>query len=214
MKRALSALIVLSCSGALAFGEATTRPASYTQAGEPPATRPNVVFVIADQLRYQSCGFAGDCRAKTPNMDTLAQQGVVFRNAISGHPVCSAYRASLLTGNYTTSTGMIINELRMNPNHECLAHVLTRNGYETAYVGKWHLWANELGNHGDPKNSFTPPGPYRLGLTGFGPPTTFITSTTRATTTRTARRRSWPRATRALDLFEKRSRFERRSAGS
>ncbi len=74
-------------------------------------------------------------------------------------PVCAAYRASLFTGKYTTSTGMVINELRMNPNHRCLGHVLTEAGYDTAYIGKWHLWANELGNHLDPKNSFTPPGP-------------------------------------------------------
>ncbi|MBN1491245.1 MAG: sulfatase [Phycisphaerae bacterium] len=129
--------------------------------------RPNLIYVFADQLRYQSCGYAGDTKARTPNIDTLASQGVSFRNAISGHPVCAAYRASLFTGKYTTSTGMVINELRMNPNHECIGHVLTRHGYETAYIGKWHLWANELGNHYDPKNSFTPPGPYRLGFDGF-----------------------------------------------
>jgi arylsulfatase A-like enzyme len=128
---------------------------------------PNIVFVLADQLRYPSCGFAGDAQAKTPHLDRLAGEGVLFRNAVSGHPVCSPYRASLLTGKYTTSTGMVINELRMNPDHECLAHVLTRGGYETAYIGKWHLWANELGNHYDPKNSFVPPGPYRLGFDGY-----------------------------------------------
>jgi arylsulfatase A-like enzyme len=131
------------------------------------ATKPNLVFVMADQLRYQSCGFAGDTKARTPRLDGLARQGVVFRNAVSGHPVCAAFRASLLTGKYTTSTGMVINELRMNPNHEFLAQVLTRQGYDTGYIGKWHLWANELGNHANPKNSFTPPGPYRFGFDGF-----------------------------------------------
>ena len=133
----------------------------------PETSKPNLVFVLADQLRYQSCGFAGDSKAKTPCLDAFAKEAVSFRNAVSGHPVCAAYRASLLTGKYTTSTGMVINELRMNSNHECLAHVLTRSGYETGYIGKWHLWANELGNHDDPKNSYTPPGPYRLGFDGF-----------------------------------------------
>jgi len=145
-------------------------PKAAPSASSPAATaasRPNLVFVLADQLRYQSCGFAGDARARTPNLDTFAKQGVIFRNAVSGHPVCAAYRASLFTGKYTTSTGMVINELRMNPNHDCLAHVLTRGGYDTAYIGKWHLWANELGNHEDPKNSYTPSGPYRLGFDGF-----------------------------------------------
>ncbi|MBN1902747.1 sulfatase [Candidatus Sumerlaeota bacterium] len=129
--------------------------------------KPNLIFVWADQLRYQSCGFAGDLKAITPNLDYFANEGAVFTNAISGHPVCSAYRASLLTGKYTTSTGMVINELRMNPNHECFAHVLNKNNYQTGYIGKWHLWANELGNHNDPKNSFVPPGPYRLGFDDF-----------------------------------------------
>ncbi|HET6453607.1 MAG TPA: sulfatase [Armatimonadota bacterium] len=130
-------------------------------------TRPNLIYVLADQLRYQSVGYAGDVKARTPNIDQFSREGVNFCNAVSGHPVCAPYRASLFTGKYTTSTGMVINELRMNPNHECLGHVLTRNGYETAYIGKWHLWANQLGNHLDPKNSFVPPGPHRLGFDGF-----------------------------------------------
>ena len=129
--------------------------------------RTNLIYVLADQLRYQSVGYAGDPRARTPNLDEFARRGVNFCNAVSGHPVCAAYRASLLTGKYTTSTGMVINELRMNPNHECIGHVLTRNGYDTSYIGKWHLYANQLGNHTDPKNSFTPPGPHRLGFDGF-----------------------------------------------
>lgn len=161
-------ILIIFCGPALSvFAGASDRSPTAPAADAHQAGRPNLVFVFADQLRYQSCGFAGDSKAKTPNIDSLASQGVVFRNAVSGHPVCSAYRASLFTGKYTTSTGMVINELRINPNHECLGHVLTRHGYQTAYIGKWHLWANQLGNHYDPRNSFTPPGPYRLGFDGF-----------------------------------------------
>jgi arylsulfatase A-like enzyme len=132
-----------------------------------PMKRPNIVYVFADQLRYQSCGYAGDEKAHTPNIDALAAESVDFKNAVVSMPVCSAYRASLFTGKYTTSTGMVINELRLNPNHDCLGHCLTRGGYETGYIGKWHLWANQLGRHHDPKNSFVPPGPYRLGFDGY-----------------------------------------------
>jgi len=128
--------------------------------------RPNLVYVFADQLGYQHCGYAGNPQARTPHIDSLAESSMNFRQAISPTPVCAAYRASLFTGKYTTSTGMVINELRMNPNHRCIGHVLTDAGYETAYLGKWHLWANQLGNHDDPKNAFTPPGPYRLGFDG------------------------------------------------
>ncbi len=128
--------------------------------------RPNIVYVLADQLGYGHCGYAGNLQAYTPSIDRLASQGVNFRQAVTSMPVCSAYRASLWTGKYTTSTGMVINELRMNPNHTCIAHVLTRAGYDTGYIGKWHLCANQLGNHLDPRNSFTPRGPYRLGFDG------------------------------------------------
>ena len=122
--------------------------------------QPNLVYVFADQLGYRSCGYAVDeavqpVRPHTPNIDALARQSMDFCNAVSGHPVCAPYRASLLTGKYTTSTGMVINELRMNPNHHCFGHVLTENGYDTSYIGKWHLWASELGNHHDPKNAYT-----------------------------------------------------------
>ncbi len=132
-------------------------------------TRPNIVYVMADQLRYQSCGYAGDERARSPNIDHLSRQGMSFRNAVVSMPVCSAYRASLFTGKYTTSTGMVINEIRLNPAHHprCLAHCLSDAGYELGYIGKWHLWANQLGHHFDPKNSFTPPGPHRLGFDGY-----------------------------------------------
>ena len=128
--------------------------------------KPNLVYVFADQLRYQSCGFAGDERAITPNIDKLATEGANFYNAVSGSPMCAPYRASLFTGKYASSTGMAINELRMNPNHDCIGHVLHRNGYQTSYIGKWHLWANQLGRHHDKQNSYIPPGPHRLGFDG------------------------------------------------
>ncbi len=129
--------------------------------------RPSLVYVFADQLRYQSCGYAGDEYARTPNIDRLAGQGINFRNAISSSPVCAPYRASLLTGKCQSSTGMVINELRLSPAHECFGHVLTRHGYQTAYIGKWHLWANQLGHHEETINGFVPPGPYRMGFGGF-----------------------------------------------
>ena len=122
---------------------------------------------MADQLRYQSCGYAGNDKAYTPNIDSLAASAMNLENAVSGHPVCSAYRASLFTGKYTTSTGMVINELRMNPDHRCLADVLNDAGYKTNYIGKWHLYANELGNHYDSDNSYIPPGKHRLGFDDY-----------------------------------------------
>ncbi|MFC6646902.1 sulfatase [Granulicella cerasi] len=129
--------------------------------------KPNLVYVFADQLRYSSCGYAGDALAHTPNMDKLAAEGASYRQAVSSTPVCAPYRASLMTGKYQSSTGMVINEMRLSPEHECFGHVLTRGGYQTAYIGKWHLWGAQLGHHDLIRNGFTPPGKYRLGFDGY-----------------------------------------------
>jgi arylsulfatase A-like enzyme len=61
---------------------------------------------------------------------------------------------------------MVINELRINPHQRCLGHVLTQAGYQTSYIGKWHLYANELGAHDEARNSFVRRGPHRLGWDG------------------------------------------------
>lgn len=140
---------------------------SRIEAVVPKARRPNLIYVFADQLRYSSCGYAGDEYARTPHMDRLAAEGCNVHQAISSTPVCAPYRASLMTGKYQSSTGMVINELRLSPEHDCFGHALTRAGYQTGYIGKWHLWANQLGHHNLIKNGFVPPGAYRLGFDGF-----------------------------------------------
>ena len=101
--------------------------------------RPNIIFVLADQLRGDVFGYTGDKNAITPNIDRFAREAVNFENAVSVSPVSAAYRASLLTGKYSSSTGMIINEINMNPNHRAIAHVLSDAGYDLGYVGKMHL---------------------------------------------------------------------------
>ena len=105
------------------------------------AKKPNLIYVFADQLRYFSMGYTGDQTALPPNIDALCKDSINLCQTVSGHPVCAPYRASLFTGKYTTSTGMVINEIRMNTNHHSFADVLNENGYETAYIGKWHMYA-------------------------------------------------------------------------
>ena len=148
----------------IALGTSSSRAGSQASGK---ARQPNLLFILADQLGYQRCGYAGDKNARTPNIDKLASQAANFQNAVSNMPVCSAYRASLFTGKYTTSTGMVINELRMRTDHESFGRSLTRSRCQTAYIGKWHLYANQLGNHYESKNSFVPPGPHRLGFDGY-----------------------------------------------
>src|SRR6185312_9807485 len=143
------------------------KQAKTTTAQVTSARRPNLIYVFADQLRTSSCGYAGDSYARTPNMDKFAAESCNFIQAVSSTPVCAPYRASLMTGKYQSSTGMVINELRLSPEHECLGHCLTKAAYKTAYIGKWHMWANQLGHHDLVKNGFTPPGAYRLGFDGY-----------------------------------------------
>ena len=103
------------------------------------ATGPNVVFVLTDQWRRQAAGYSGGPNALTPNLDKLAAQSVNLTNAVSGCPVCCPYRASLLTGQYPLTHGVFLNDLCLSPKGLTLAQAYARGGYDTAYIGKWHL---------------------------------------------------------------------------
>lgn len=128
--------------------------------------KPNLVFTFADQLRLQSCGYtpkyADEPEPYTPNIDRLSQQSADFRNAVSGSPICAPYRSCLFTGKYASSTGMVMNELRVMPDPDAIGHVLSNHGYQTAYIGKWHLYGTE--NSDEVEHEFVPPGRYRLGF--------------------------------------------------
>src|SRR6266568_4097368 len=68
--------------------------------GSVPAARPNVIWIFGDQHRAQALSCNGDANARTPNIDTMAVDGVSFTNAVSGFPLCCPFRGSLLTGRY------------------------------------------------------------------------------------------------------------------
>jgi len=104
-----------------------------------PTAKPNIVFVLTDQWRAQATGYAGDPNVKTPHLDTLAARSFNFENAVSVCPVCTPYRASLMTGRYPLSTGMFMNDLYLPSEELCMAETFKRAGYQTAYIGKWHL---------------------------------------------------------------------------
>jgi len=111
------------------------------EAGEParaPA-RPNVVFLLADQWRAQAFGYAGDPNVKTPHLDRLERESLHFVNAVSGVPVCCPYRASLLTGQRPLTHGVFMNDVPLSPEAVTLGKVMKAAGYDTAYIGKWHV---------------------------------------------------------------------------
>lgn len=100
---------------------------------------PNVVFVFGDQWRAQAVGYAGDPNVKTPNLDRLAAASVNFSTAVANCPVCSPYRASLLTGRYPHTHGIVLNDAHLGHEAVSLADAFKTSGYDTAYIGKWHL---------------------------------------------------------------------------
>lgn len=117
----------------------------------------NLLFIFSDQQRAGELGCEGNPQAITPHLDAMAAQGVRFTNALSTCPVCTPYRAALLTGKYPLSNGMVINDVRLPVTETSIAHVLREAGYATGYFGKWHL-------DGPYRGGFTPPGPRRQGF--------------------------------------------------
>ncbi len=114
------------------------------------SVRPNIVYVFADQWRASSVGYTGDTNIKTPAIDHLASEGLNFVNCVSVQPVSTPHRASLMTGRYPTSTGMFLNDLYLPSEELCIAEIFAEAGYNTGYIGKWHL-----DGHG--RSTFIPP---------------------------------------------------------
>ncbi len=108
-------------------------------AASPAHRKPNIVYILTDQWRAQATGYAGDPNVKTPNLDSLASRSINFENAVSVCPVCTPHRASLLTGRYPLSTGMFMNDLYLPSEELCMAEIFKEAGYDTGYIGKWHL---------------------------------------------------------------------------
>ncbi len=101
--------------------------------------KPNIVFLLTDQLRAMSLPMYGNPPIETPNIDRLASEGMTFTNSISTCPVCTPYRSMMLTGRHPQSTGHIMNFVNTRHEEISIADTLKDEGYQTAWVGKWHL---------------------------------------------------------------------------
>ena len=101
--------------------------------------QPNILFIVTDQWRKQALGLMKEDKVLTPNLDRLASQGAVFRNAYSTVAVCSPNRACLLTGQYAMHHGVLANDTWLMPEKATLGDICKANGYQTAYLGKWHI---------------------------------------------------------------------------
>ncbi|MBE2893694.1 sulfatase-like hydrolase/transferase [Spirabiliibacterium falconis] len=102
-------------------------------------SRPNILFYFSDQQRWDTIGAYGQPLDVTPHLDALARQGVLFEEAYSPQPVCGPCRSIFQSGLYPTQTGCFRNNIALPLDTKTLADYFTENGYETAYIGKWHL---------------------------------------------------------------------------
>jgi len=114
-------------------------------------SKPNIIIILADDAGYSDFGFMGSDEIKTPNLDQLAFDGVVFNNAYVSASVCSPSRAGLLTGMYQQRFGHECNldsdvNNSFDPNQITIAEALKTEGYNNGLIGKWHL-GDKTQNH-------------------------------------------------------------------
>ncbi|MCG3179683.1 MAG: hypothetical protein BIFFINMI_02024 [Phycisphaerae bacterium] len=101
--------------------------------------RPNILYVFADEHRWQSMGHTELPQLRTPAMDNLARQGTSFTQCISNYPVCSPHRAMLMTGAWPFDQGVVDNGIALGHDRPTIGKAFRSAGYATGYIGKWHL---------------------------------------------------------------------------
>jgi N-acetylglucosamine-6-sulfatase len=101
--------------------------------------KPNIIFILSDDHRWDIMGHKGHPFVKTPHMDRLAKEGVSFHNAFATTALCSPSRASLLTGQYAHRHGVRDNLTPWNDRNITFLELLRKAGYKNAFIGKWHM---------------------------------------------------------------------------
>lgn len=107
--------------------------------------RPNIIFILADDHAYQAISAYGSKFIKTPNIDRIAREGALMQSAYVTNSVCSPSRAVILTGKYSHINGMKDNGTYFNGAQQTLPKIFKQYGYQTAIVGKWHLFSKPTG---------------------------------------------------------------------
>ena len=105
------------------------------------ATRPNILLICTDQHRFDVLGCYGNSHVKTPNIDRLAAEGVLFERCYTPNPVCAPTRASILTGRYPHAHGLWANGVPLPPHEQLFTRTLADAGYDCGLIGKLHIAA-------------------------------------------------------------------------
>lgn len=110
-----------------------------------PKKKPNIIFILTDDQRWDALGYAGNDIIHTPNMDVLARDGLHFKNAFVTTPICAASRASLLTGLYERTHDFTFGKPNLNDRYmlESYPYLLRKAGYQTGFVGKFGIKVND-----------------------------------------------------------------------
>ena len=144
----LAAIAAVPPTAALAQGSS---PARAAEAGKQTERRPNILFILVDDMGFGDLSVMGNKKVQTPNLDRLAREGVLLTNFYDAAPICSSSRAGFLTGRFPADVGFVgITASRarnaeigqvdwLDPELPTIARLLQQNGYKTAHIGKWHL---------------------------------------------------------------------------
>ncbi len=100
---------------------------------------PNIIFILTDDHRWDALSSMGHPVIQTPNLDRLAKEGIMFSNAFVTTSLCSPSRASFLTGQYAHRHGVVTNHTPWDNRNTTFLELLKQAGYETAFIGKWHM---------------------------------------------------------------------------
>src|SRR5690606_27286063 len=119
-------------------------PAS-AQAPVRPTQKPNIVFIMSDDHAYQAISAYSEKLIKTPAIDRIAKEGVIFKKGYVTNSICSPSRAVILTGKYSHVNGLRDNTSEFDGSQQTLPKILQQHGYRTAVVGKWHLFSDPTG---------------------------------------------------------------------
>ena len=108
------------------------------------ADKPNIIFILTDDHRWDHLGCMGHPFLQTPNLDRIANEGVIFENSFVTTSLCSPSRASFLTGQYAHRHGVVTNHTPWNNSNTTFMEYIKAAGYDTAFIGKWHMPGRDL----------------------------------------------------------------------